>query len=70
MFTERLEFKTPKDCDAMPIYRCVDSNGNFLDENEESKFTKVFFYFEKEFLFGLGVCSKNLYGDDQVEHHG
>lgn len=42
MFTERLEFKTPKDCDAMPIYRCVDSNGNFLDENEESKFTKEF----------------------------
>jgi len=29
-----------------------------------------FFYFEKEFLFGLGDCSKNLYGDDQVEHYG
>ncbi|CAK5103216.1 unnamed protein product [Meloidogyne enterolobii] len=41
LFTERLEFRTPKDCDAMPIYRCVDSNGNFLDENEEPKFTKV-----------------------------
>nr|CAD2158082.1 unnamed protein product [Meloidogyne enterolobii] len=40
LFTERLEFRTPKDCDAMPIYRCVDSNGNFLDENEEPEFTK------------------------------
>ncbi|KAL7072571.1 hypothetical protein ACQ4LE_008041 [Meloidogyne hapla] len=40
LFTEKLELKTPKDCEAMPIYRCVDSNGNFLNETEEPKFSK------------------------------
>lgn len=43
-FTEKLEIHSPTQQPTIPIYRVINSEGQFIDPNYDLDFTKVKFY--------------------------
>lgn len=44
-FTNELHVHDWRDVTPIPIYRAIDSNGNFFDSTLESEFSKVKFFY-------------------------